>query len=167
MVDAADRRPDSSERTPVSPDLLFTPLNGVAVLSWIALAGMPRKRWVTHGLTAVWVPAVCAAVYTVVVAATFWKADGNPSSLTGVGELLREPWMVLAATAHYLTFDLLIGSWEVRDAQKHGVPHLLVVPCLFLTMLFGPAGWLAYLGVRLARGVRRPGHGLLAGRNSP
>ncbi|MFF3313718.1 hypothetical protein [Streptomyces sp. NPDC002952] len=44
MLDAVGSRPDRGERTPVSPDLLFTLLNGVAVLSWIALAAMPRKR---------------------------------------------------------------------------------------------------------------------------
>jgi hypothetical protein len=31
------------------------------------------------------------------------------------------------------------------------VPHLLLVPCLVLTFLFGPAGWLLYRGVRLTR----------------
>jgi hypothetical protein len=28
------------------------------------------------------------------------------------------------------------------------VPHLLVLPCLLLTFMFGPAGWLLYLAVR-------------------
>jgi hypothetical protein len=29
-----------------------------------------------------------------------------------------------------------------------GLPHLLVVPCLVLTFLFGPVGLLLYLGLR-------------------
>jgi hypothetical protein len=29
-----------------------------------------------------------------------------------------------------------------------------VLPCLFLTFMFGPAGWLAYLAVRTARPAR-------------
>jgi hypothetical protein len=41
----------------------------------------------------------------------------------------------------------------VRDARERRIPHLLVVPCLALTFLFGPAGWLLYNGVRL--GYRR------------
>jgi hypothetical protein len=43
---------------------------------------------------------------------------------------------------------LLIGVWEVRDAAARRVPHWRLVPCLLLTFLFGPAGWLLYLGVR-------------------
>ena len=52
-----------------------------------------------------------------------------------------------------LAFDLFIGAWEVRDAQKHQVPHLAVVPCLLLTFLFGPAGVLLYFILRYA--IRR------------
>jgi len=41
----------------------------------------------------------------------------------------------------------------VRDAQRRGVPHLLVVPALVLTFLLGPAGLLLYLAIRwFARG---------------
>jgi hypothetical protein len=36
----------------------------------------------------------------------------------------------------------------MRDAQELGIAHLVVVPCLFLTFLFGPAGWLVYLTLR-------------------
>jgi Domain of unknown function (DUF4281) len=63
---------------------------------------------------------------------------------------VRQPWLLLAGWVHYLCFDLLVGCWEVRDAHGRGVPHLLVMPCLFLTFMFGPAGWLLYQGVRSA-----------------
>ena len=36
----------------------------------------------------------------------------------------------------------------MRDAQQRGIPHLLVVPALVLTFLFGPAGLLFYLVIR-------------------
>ena len=38
--------------------------------------------------------------------------------------------------------------------RERGIPHLAVVPCLLLTFLFGPAGWLAYSGLRTAYGFR-------------
>jgi hypothetical protein len=44
----------------------------------------------------------------------------------------------------------------VRDARERGVPHWFVVPCLFFTFMFGPAGWLAYMGVRTFLGKSRP-----------
>jgi hypothetical protein len=55
---------------------------------------------------------------------------------------------LLAGWTHYLAFDLFIGGWEVRDAQRRGVPHLFIVPALVLTFLLGPAGLLLYLATR-------------------
>ena len=47
--------------------------------------------------------------------------------------------------------------WEVRDARSRGIHHWLVVPCLILTFLFGPAGWLLYMAMRSpARGQAKP-----------
>jgi hypothetical protein len=60
-------------------------------------------------------------------------------------------WHLLAGWVHYLAFDLFIGSWQVRDAQKHRVPHLAVVPGLILTFLFGPVGLLLYRTIRFLR----------------
>ena len=50
-------------------------------------------------------------------------------------------------------FDLFIGSWEVRDAQAHGISHWLVIPCLFFTFMFGPVGLLLYFILRTVRPV--------------
>ena len=51
--------------------------------------------------------------------------------------------------------NLLIGAWKARDARERGVPHLLLVSCLLLTLMFGPASWLLYLGVRKVESARQ------------
>jgi hypothetical protein len=129
----------------------FSLLNLVALVSWILLAALPRVRWISTTLTAFVVPLLFAAVYTAIVATTWWTVEGGFGTLAGVAALFRQPWVLLAGWTHYLAFDLIVGSWEVRDAREHGIPHLLVVPCLFLTFMFGPAGWLAYRAVRAVR----------------
>src|SRR5215831_3015326 len=78
---------------------------------------------------------------------------GGFSTLAGVGTLFSNPWLLLAGWMHYLAFDLLVGSWELEDAAERGIPHWIVVPCLLLTFMFGPAGWLLY---RIVRSIRRP-----------
>jgi hypothetical protein len=92
--------------------------------------------------------------YSVIIAMTFANAPGGFSSLEDVALLFTNRWALLAGWLHYLAFDLLVGCWEVRDARDRRVPQWLVVPCLFLTFMFGPAGWLAYLAVRTARSGR-------------
>ena len=141
----------------MTPDALFSILNMLAVVAWIPLITLPRQRWVAELVTSALVPALFAATYLTILATNWGSSDGGFSSLSGVARLFANPWLLLAGWVHYLAFDLLIGSWEVRDARAHGIPHLLVVPCLVLTFLVGPVGWLLYMGIRAMRG-----HGLTA-----
>jgi hypothetical protein len=64
--------------------------------------------------------------------------------------LFATPLPAFVGWVHYLVFDLFVGAWEARDAQRHGVPHAVLVPCLALTLMLGPAGLLLYLGLRAA-----------------
>jgi len=101
------------------------------------------------------VPALFAVLYIGLIVSTFGRVDGGFSTLAGVAVLFTNQWLLLAGWVHYLAFDLLVGTWEVQDAQARRIPHALVVPCLFVTFMFGPAGWLLYLALRAAFGVRR------------
>lgn len=130
---------------------IFSVANAVSVLCWILLAILPDRRWVTRTVTGTAVPALFAVTYVAIVVAVLPGANGSFSTLAGVIELFANPWLVLAGWLHYLAFDLLIGTWEARDSVEHGVPRWALVPCLFLTLMFGPAGWLAYRIVRLRR----------------
>jgi hypothetical protein len=130
---------------------LFSVVNLVAVGTWLILALFPRRRWATHVAAGAAVPALLAGAYVVIIAATFRDAQGGFSSLPEVAMLFSDPWLLLAGWIHYLAFDLLVGAWEVRDSQQRRIPHLLVVPCLALTFMFGPAGWLLYMGLRIVR----------------
>jgi hypothetical protein len=96
-------------------------------------------------------PALLGVVYVVLIALSLPGSDGGFSSLAGVRALFVDPRGLLAGWTHYLAFDLFIGGWEVRDAQQRGIPHLLVVPALVLTFLFGPAGLLLYLAISRLR----------------
>jgi len=129
---------------------LFPILNGIALITWILLIVLPRRRWVADTLASTVMPAVFAAVYLVILATQWRGSAGGFSSLADVATLFGQPWLLLAGWVHYLAFDLFVGSWEVRDARERGVPHLAVVPCLLLTFMFGPVGWLAYAGLRTA-----------------
>lgn len=132
----------------MSPEQVFSIANSIALLSWLLLASLPGRRWVTGVVIAQVVPAFFAAIYLVIVVTTFGRTSGGFSTLAGVAALFSNPWMLLAGWVHYLAFDLLTGLWEVTDARKRGIPHLLVVPSLLLTFLFGPAGWLLYCVLR-------------------
>jgi hypothetical protein len=132
----------------MSPEQIFSIANVLSVLCWLLLAVLPNRRWVTDVVTGKAAPMLFAVAYIAIVVATFPSADGSFSTLAGVTTLFAHPWLLLAGWMHYLAFDLLIGTWEARDAVERGVPRWLLVPCLFLTLMLGPMGWLLYMLVR-------------------
>ena len=131
----------------MTAEQLFSALNLITMAAWLAMVFLPRVRWTATVLPVI-VPALLAIIYLALLAAMFARSDGGFSSLAGVRTLFDNPWLLLAGWTHYLAFDLFIGGWEVRDAQQRGIPHLLIVPALLLTFLFGPAGLLLYLTIR-------------------
>lgn len=139
----------------MTPEQIFSIVNAAALAAWLMLVALPGRRWVA-AMTATIVPAFFAAAYVAIVAVQFGHSPGGFSSLAAVSTLFGNRWLLLAGWMHYLAFDLFVGTWEVRDARGRGIPHLLVVPCLVLTFLFGPAGWLAYNALRVAYRRRSP-----------
>lgn len=132
---------------------IFSIANASALVGWVLLAGLPRRRW------AVWVsslllPSLLAGAYIVIMVAAWGSGSGGFSSLAAVAELFDSPWLLLAGWVHYLAFDLFVGGWIVRDAAGRGIAHVWLLPALLATFLFGPAGWLSYLCLRAAIGGR-------------
>jgi hypothetical protein len=132
----------------LTAEQIFSVANLLSVLCWILLAALPARRWVTHVTTGTAAPALFAVAYVAIVIAVFPRAEGSFSTLAGVSTLFANPWLLLAGWLHYLAFDLLIGTWEARDSIERGIPRWLLVPCLFLTLMFGPMGWIIYRGAR-------------------
>jgi hypothetical protein len=129
---------------------LFSICSALAMLGWVLLAVLPRQR-IAHLVAAIAIPIAIALVYLFLIAQYFGSAEGGFGSLADVAALFANPALLLAGWVHYLAFDLFIGAWEVRDSQRHKIPHAFVVPCLFLTFMLGPIGLLAYFALRTWR----------------
>ena len=135
----------------MTAEQMFSLVNGLSVVCWLLLAVLPNRRWVTEMVAGRAAPVLFAVAYVAIVLTIFPRAEGGFSTLAGVSALFENQWLLLAGWLHYLAFDLLIGTWEARDSIERGVSRWLLVPCLFLTLMFGPLGWLAYMIVSWSR----------------
>jgi hypothetical protein len=129
-------------------DLIFSTANFLAIAGWIMLAVLPGRAWVIEGVVGGLIPLLLSVAYAGLIAAFWSGAEGGFSSLDDVARLFQTPGLLLAGWLHYLAFDLFVGAWEVRTARAEGIPHLLVIPVLALTFLFGPAGFLLFVVIR-------------------
>ena len=139
-----------------SPGRVFAYCNMAVLPAWLLLLLLPGWKG-TRILAAYVVPALLAGVYILLLLARFGPAGGGFGSLDELSRMFQNPWLLVAGWLHYLTLDLFVGAWEVRDAQRLGIRHAFVVPCLALTFLVGPAGLLVYLIVRAVVVRRWPG----------
>ena len=137
----------------MTPQPVFTACTLVATCSWALLVFFPRKPRLV-AVAGRLVPAALAAAYCAIIAAQWTRSEGGFGSLNAVALLFTNRWLLLAGWIHYLAFDLFVGAWMARDSQHRGLPHPLLVPCLLLTFMFGPAGLLLYLAVSAMRAGR-------------
>ena len=124
---------------------LFQIANTTALLSWIVLIVQPHR---TAPILRFLIPALLAIVYVWALGTAPSNPDGGFGSLAQVKALFTQDRAVLAGWVHYLAFDLFIGCWIVLDAQERRIAHLMTVPCLVMTFMFGPAGLLLYFMLR-------------------
>jgi hypothetical protein len=129
-------------------ETIFNIVNSLAPLAWLLLIVAPRWRITERLILSGTVPALFAVVYLILMVLYFSQGDGDFSSLAGVMKLFDNPGAVTAGWVHYLAFDLFVGSWIVSNSRRHALPHIMVVPCLIFTFLFGPVGMLMYLFLR-------------------
>lgn len=136
----------------MTPETVFTICNTGVLPAWLLLAFAPAWKWTRRLVHSGWIPLLLGIVYAGAFATNTTAPEGAGfGSLEGVMLLFTSPHAVLAGWVHYLVFDLFVGAWEVRDAARRGIPHWMVVPCLAVTLMLGPLGLLAYLGLRAAR----------------
>jgi hypothetical protein len=150
---------------PITADSFFQATNTVALLAWIALVLLPARRFVSHVLAAILVPAALAVGYAAVIV---WKMtqDGPPPgdvmTLGGLKSMFADDWVFAAAWTHYLVFDMVVGAWIARDSVRLGMPWMLRTVALVLTFLAGPVGFLIHVVGRWVLRDRVTGRGFRA-----
>lgn len=133
-------------------DALFLVLNYSILPPWMLLIFAPRWPWTQRVVQTAFIPVLLGVAYTLLL---FSDPQRSPEAsfltLDGVVALFSSRQATLAGWTHILVLDLFTGAWEVRDARRRGIPHLHVVPLLFVTLALAPLGLALYLGLRALR----------------
>lgn len=136
-------------------------LTGIGIVAWLLLILLPTwkvTRWLAESEV---MPVYLSALYLVGVV-PFLVKNGlgvvrDFGSAEGVTRLLADHDIAIVAWIHILAFDQVVGLLIYRDnmSRRH-VPIILQSVILFLTLMFGPVGYLLYYLARLPSRFRRP-----------
>jgi hypothetical protein len=139
----------------MNPDTIFQIASTTALAGWVVLLISPFIPKLADRISGLIIPALLSIAYTGLILAFFGSTEGGFDTLDNVMKLFTVREAVLAGWIHYLAFDLFIGAWEVRTGRADGMPFLLVLPCLPLTFMFGPAGLLLFIILRNIHSLAR------------
>jgi len=123
---------------------LFSLAGTVAALQWLLLIILPKWRVTQWLIRYPVVPVLLSVIYCIYIVGFFNTPGGGYNSLQQVRTLFADDGLLLAGWVHYLAFDLLIGFAIVSASQKKNITHWLVIPCLIMTFMFGPCGFMLY-----------------------
>ncbi|MEM9437475.1 MAG: ABA4-like family protein [Pseudomonadota bacterium] len=135
---------------------IFDFASTLAIAGWGLLVVHPlAPRWIDIA-TIYAIPLALSVLYTALILAYWSGLEGGFDSFANVMLLFTQEEATLAGWTHFLAFDLMIGAISLRYARREGVPHLLMLPALYLTLMFGPAGLLTTAAlITIARATRR------------
>ena len=138
----------------IDPTQAYDVAGKLVMLGWLGLIVslfVERVRPAMQLATRLVIPALLAIAYGLLIRAGFAEAPaGGFGSITEIRALFASDSALVAGWLHYLAFDLFVGSWIAVDGLKRGIPRLLILPCLPLTLLFGPLGLLLFIMLRIA-----------------
>ena len=130
-------------------ELIFSLAGLLAMGGWVALLFSPQIPVWSARIAGQVIPGLLAGGY--VVLALFFPSnnDGGFGTFAEVTVLFSHEYALLAGWVHFLAFDLFVGAWICSTARSDGIKFWIVLPCLPVTFLFGPAGYLLFSLVRL------------------
>jgi hypothetical protein len=137
----------------MSPETVFQLANALVLPQWLLMVSAPRWSGTKWLMNSYLIPVILAVVYVI------YLFGGGPvdfaafGSLSGVKGLFANggDGVMLAGWVHYLAFDLVAGTFIVRDSEKKVIPHWLIIVPLFFCFMLGPVGLLLYWVVRAVR----------------
>ena len=138
-------------------ETIFGIANAWPLLFWLLLAFGPRTE-LTARLVLFGGIFPLAIIYAVLLLMIMTGAidpvgpEGGSvdfTKLSGVMALFDSKGGATIGWIHYLAFDLFVGLWVARNADRYGYARWVQVSILFFVLMAGPFGLTVYLALRL------------------
>lgn len=128
---------------------IFTIVNMIAIPMWLLMIIFPKWKVTGFLIDFKVIPIILSLIYAIYIIQTLFS--GPPmdfGSLESVMVLFTSENAVLAGWVHYLAFDLLIGMWMLNENKTLNIHPFLMAPCLIGAFMFGPIGFLLFMGIK-------------------
>jgi Domain of unknown function (DUF4281) len=144
-------------------EAIFGFANLWAMGCWAVLAFAPRRDAIITPLFYAGVGLLAVSYTVLIIGLLSGGMDGGVggggtkpdfTTLAGVQALFDMQGGATIGWIHYLAFDLFVGIWAARNADRRGIHRVVQVPILFFIFMAGPLGLTLYLILRQFMGAK-------------
>ncbi len=136
-------------------EMLYFWINIGVLPFWLLIIFFPQSHLCKYLATSIFPIFLLSGVYIFVLYNAYlgsFDFNNNFSLYLGlnyVSELFRSDYFLLMFWTHFISINLFIGGWMVKDAQKFFVNKVLLAFPLIITYLIGPIGIFLYWVIRI------------------
>ena len=136
----------------MTPTAVFSIASTIALPMWILMIFLSKWKVTRFLIDFKIIPLALTLIYAIYIFQAIQTGGMMDfGSLKSVMALFTEENAVLAGWVHYLAFDLLIGMWMLDQNKELKINQLLMAPCLFLTFMLGPIGFLLFIIIKTVK----------------
>jgi len=136
-------------------EILYYWVNLGVLPFWLLLVFFPKSHLCRYVATSIFPILILSGVYVFMIYKSYLNSydfDGNFSLYLGldyISELFSNNTFLMMFWIHFISINLFLGGWIVKDSQKIFVNKFLVGFSLIITYLIGPIGLLIYWLIRI------------------
>lgn len=122
---------------------------------WLMLLFFPQSSFCKYFVTSIFPILILSGTYLFILYKSYlnnFDFDNNFNLYFGINEtseLFSNKYFLMMFWIHFVSINLFVGGWIVRDSQKLLMNKLLVILPLIITYLIGPLGLFIYWIIRI------------------
>ena len=136
-------------------EMLYYWVNLGVLPFWLILIFFPQSNLSRYFITSIFPFVVLAGSYIFVLYKSYLNSydfNNNFSLYLGLENLLdlfNDKSYLMLFWIHFISINLFVGGWIVKDSSKYSVNKILVSIPLIITYFIGPIGLLFYWLIRI------------------
>ena len=136
-------------------EMLYYWVNFGVLPLWLVLIFFPQSHLCRYFVTSIFPILILGGTYIFVLYKSYFNSYdfiGNFNLYLGinnVSDLFTNKSFLLMFWIHFVTINLFVGGWIVKDSQKLVIGKIPLIIPLILTYLIGPLGLFFYWLIRI------------------
>ena len=136
-------------------EILYLWVNIGVLPFWLLIIFFPKSHLCRYLATSIFPIFLLSGAYIFILYKAYLGSfDFNNNfnlylGLSFISELFRDNYYLLIFWTHFVSINLFVGGWILKDSQKFSINKILLAFPLIITYLIGPIGVFIYWIIRI------------------